>query len=83
MTNIVAEAADSMELAQLNAETLLQMVRYIVAGATIALGSVGPAFAEVCGDKQDACASLAGSKMFTHTLYAVREYLDGFIAQQD
>ena len=46
MTNIVAEAAANMELAQLNSETLLQMVRYIVAGATIAIGSVGPAFAE-------------------------------------
>ena len=46
MTNIVSEAANAMELAQLNSDTLLQMVRYIVAGATIAIGSVGPAFAE-------------------------------------
>jgi len=27
-------------------QTLLQMVRLIVAGATIAIGSIGPAFAE-------------------------------------
>lgn len=46
MTNTVAELASKLELAQLNSETLLQMVRYIVAGATIAIGSVGPAFAE-------------------------------------
>ena len=46
MTNIVAEVSNVMELAELRSETLLQMVRYIVAGATIAIGSVGPAFAE-------------------------------------
>lgn len=38
--------------------------------------AIGPAFAEVCGDAQDACATLAGSKMFSHTIHAVREYLD-------
>ena len=37
--------------------------------------AIGPAFAEVCGDRDDACAMLAGSKMFTHTIDAVREYL--------
>jgi F-type H+-transporting ATPase subunit c len=46
MTNVVAEVATEMQLAQLNADTALQMARYIVAGATIAIGSVGPAFAE-------------------------------------
>jgi hypothetical protein len=37
--------------------------------------AIGPAFAEMCGDRDDACAMLAGSKMFTHTIDAVREYL--------
>ncbi len=46
MNEVAVEVAKSMEVAQLEAETLLQMVRYIVAGATIAIGSVGPAFAE-------------------------------------
>ncbi len=43
--------------------------------------AVGPAFAEACGDRDDALATLAGSKMFSHTILAVREYLDGTIAQ--
>ena len=38
--------------------------------------AIGPAFADVCGDGDDACAILAGSKMFTMTINAVREYLD-------
>lgn len=37
---------------------------------------IGPAFADVCGARDDACAILAGSKMFAHTIGAVREYLD-------
>jgi F-type H+-transporting ATPase subunit c len=40
------DPARTLEIAQLDAETMLQMVRYIVAGATMAIGSVGPAFAE-------------------------------------
>jgi len=44
---------------------------------------IGPAFAETCGDKDDPCAILAGSKMFTHTIHAVREYLNETIGQQD
>ena len=40
------EIARTLEIAQLDAETTLQVVRYIVAGATMAIGSVGPAFAE-------------------------------------
>jgi hypothetical protein len=38
--------------------------------------AIGPAFADVCGDRDDACAILAGSKMFSMTINAVREYLD-------
>jgi hypothetical protein len=45
--------------------------------------AIGPAFAGVCGHKDDACAILAGSKMFSHTINAVREYLDGASTQQD
>ncbi|HSO20755.1 MAG TPA: hypothetical protein VLT88_14930, partial [Desulfosarcina sp.] len=45
--------------------------------------AVGPAFAEACGYKQDACAVLAGSKMFSHTVHAVHDYLDGIVARQD
>lgn len=44
--------------------------------------AIGPAFAEVCGDKDDACAILAGSKMFTHTIHAVREYLQATVDRQ-
>ena len=36
---------------------------------------IGPAFAQMCGDRDDACSILAGSKMFAHTIDAVREYL--------
>ena len=40
------DPARTLEIAQLDSETMLQIVRYIVAGATMAIGSVGPAFAE-------------------------------------
>jgi hypothetical protein len=45
--------------------------------------AIGPAFARVCGDKDDACTILAGSKMFAHTIDAVRDYLVGAGNQQD
>ena len=45
--------------------------------------AIGPAFAGVCGDPDDACAILAGSKMFSLTINAVRDYLDGTTTQQD
>ena len=45
--------------------------------------AIGPAFAGICGDADDACAILAGSKMFSLTINAVREYLDGAATQQD
>lgn len=45
--------------------------------------AIGPAFAEACGDRDDTCAVLAGSKMFTHTIDAVREYLGVAANQQD
>ena len=45
--------------------------------------AIGPAFAAVCGDESDALAALAGSKMFSHTINAVREYLDETAIQQD
>lgn len=45
--------------------------------------AIGPAFAGLCGDQDDACAILAGSKMFAHTINAVREYLDSDAFQQD
>jgi hypothetical protein len=45
--------------------------------------AIGPAFADVCGDKNDACAILAGSKMFSMTINAVGEYLDGARTRQD
>lgn len=44
--------------------------------------AIGPAFAEMCGDRDDACAVLAGSKMFVHTIDAVREYLGVTAGQQ-
>jgi hypothetical protein len=45
--------------------------------------AIGPAFAKACGDINDACAVLAGSKMFTLTVNAVRAYLDGFVDQKE
>lgn len=45
--------------------------------------AIGPAFADMCGDRDDACAVLAGSKMFTHTIDAVREYLGAAAVHQD
>ena len=45
--------------------------------------AIGPAFAGCCGDEDDACSILAGSKMFAHTIMAVREHLDSAVAQQD
>jgi hypothetical protein len=44
---------------------------------------IGPAFADVCGAGDDACAILAGSKMFAHTIGAVREYLDESVIRWD
>jgi hypothetical protein len=44
--------------------------------------AIGPAFAEICGDADDVCAVLAGTKMFSHTIRAVREYLDGTVMKQ-
>lgn len=44
--------------------------------------AIGPAFAGFCGDPDDACGMLAGSKMFSHTINAVREYLGGTANQQ-
>jgi len=46
MTNVLMDAATQLEIAKLDSQTLLQVARYVVAGATIAIGSVGPAFAE-------------------------------------
>ena len=40
------DPATALEIARMDSETTLQIVRYIVAGATMAVGSVGPAFAE-------------------------------------
>ena len=45
--------------------------------------AIGPAFARVCGGKDDACTILAGSKMFAHTIDAVRDYLVGAVTPQD
>ena len=45
--------------------------------------AIGPAFAGVCGDPDDACAMLAGIKMFSLTINAVREYLGRTVTQQD
>lgn len=44
--------------------------------------AIGPAFAGACGDKDDAMAMLAGSKMFSLTIGAVKEYLDGDTVQK-
>jgi hypothetical protein len=44
--------------------------------------AIGPAFAGVCGDEDDACAILAGTKMFSHAINAVREYLGETVMKQ-
>ncbi|BBO92291.1 hypothetical protein [Desulfosarcina ovata] len=62
-------------------DILKQRLDYYVAALDSAEGidqpalAIGPAFAGVCGDRDDACTILAGSKMFVHTIDAVREYL--------
>lgn len=43
--------------------------------------AIGPAFAEHCGGRDDALAILAGTKMFSHTISAVRQYLDDTVGQ--
>jgi hypothetical protein len=45
--------------------------------------TIGSAFASACGDDNDAIAVLAGSKMFAHTISAVREFLDDSAFQWD
>ncbi len=67
--------------------TLKQRLDYYV-GALDAAGkipepaiAIGPAFADTCGYPDDACTILAGSKMFSLTINAVREYLGGIVAQ--
>lgn len=45
--------------------------------------AIGPAFAGICGHANDACAVLTGSKMFSLTIKAVREYLGSAAIQQD
>lgn len=37
---------------------------------------IGPTFAEVCGDKENACTILAGSKIFSLSIGTVRNYLE-------
>ncbi|MBW2099976.1 MAG: hypothetical protein JRG68_04305 [Deltaproteobacteria bacterium] len=37
---------------------------------------IGPTFAEVCGDKENACTILAGSKIFCLSIGTVRDYLE-------
>ncbi|THB78031.1 MAG: hypothetical protein D3926_14010 [Desulfobacteraceae bacterium] len=37
---------------------------------------IGPAFARACGSENDAMAILIGTKMFTLTMGAVKEYID-------
>jgi hypothetical protein len=39
---------------------------------------MGPAFADICNHNNDAIAILTGTKMFTLTLGAVKEYLNAF-----
>ena len=50
VVEVIAESNKSWEAAAeaapIGADTVLQIARYIVAGATIAIGSIGPAFAE-------------------------------------
>jgi hypothetical protein len=45
--------------------------------------AIGPAFAGICGARDDARAMLAGSKMFSHTINAVREYLDESVLRRN
>jgi hypothetical protein len=44
--------------------------------------AIAPAFAEICGNRDDACAVLAGSKMFVHAIQAVREHLDAVVGER-
>ena len=69
-------------------DTLKQRLDHYV-GALDAAGkipdpamAIGPAFAGLCSYEDDACAVLAGTKMFAHTIRCVREYLDAAVSQQ-
>ena len=70
-------------------DTLKQRLDYYVAALNHAgqtrepAQTIGPAFASACGDENDAIAVLAGSKMFSHTISAVREFLDDSAFQWD
>ena len=37
---------------------------------------IGPAFADLCGNREDIFAAMSGSKMFNTTLHRVRQYLE-------
>ncbi|MDL2268417.1 hypothetical protein LJC41_00345 [Desulfosarcina sp. OttesenSCG-928-G17] len=43
---------------------------------------MGPAFAGICGEPNDARAILAGGKMFAHVMNAVQEYLPSVAASE-
>lgn len=69
-------------------DTLKQRLEYYVAALDAAgkipepATAIGPAFAGLCGHKGDACAILAGTKMFSHAIHAVREYLSETVMKQ-
>lgn len=63
-------------------DTYVQQMQTNPGGATDPSAIMGPVFASACGCPDNAAAILTGSKMFTLTLGAVREYL-GSITLQD
>ena len=57
-------------------DTFVAQMQDNATGATEPTAVIGPAFARACGSPDDPMAILTGTKMFTLTLGAVKEYLD-------
>ena len=65
---------DYFELLKQRLDTYLQAMGQAPQG-TEPVNVIGPAFAELCGNSEDAFASLVGAKMFGTALGRVQEYL--------
>lgn len=67
---------DYFEILKKRLEVYIRMMKENQAGGSNPADIMGPAFAFVCGHKDDAVAVLTGTKMFTLTLGGVKEYLN-------
>jgi hypothetical protein len=67
---------DYFEILKTRLDTYLDVMKNSPDEAGNPAGIIGPVFASVCNSENDAVAILAGTKMFTLTLGAVKEYLN-------